>query len=241
MPLPAAARILDLHDALASAGPAQRALLLLEAGVALTPSAAAAMPLGTVDAGLLGVYASWFGQQLVAEARCPHCAAALDVALDLAALGGAGVAAAGERCVTRGEISAVVRPLTLADLAAAEGLPLADAQAQLLRSGIVAVARRGSACDLATLSAESQAWLGDALAVADPQADLAVSLACGGCTTVWDERLDLCAFIVARLAALATRLVGEVHALAVAYGWSEAAILALPSHRRRTYRAMAAG
>lgn len=239
MPLPAAARILDLHDALTQAGPARRALLLLEAGDGWAQSSTAAVPLGTVDAGLLGLHAGWFGPRLVAEARCPQCAASLEVSLDVAALAGAaGVPT--ELTVTRDDVTAVVRPITLTDLAAAEGLAPRDARAHLLRSGLASLQRGGHACDPAALPDDADSWLSDALASADPQADLLVSLACAGCDSTWEERLDVSAFLVARLASLASHLVAEVHQLATAYGWSEAAILALPAQRRRHYLELAA-
>ena len=238
--LPAADRILDLHDALAGAGPARRATLLIEAGDGVDPATAAARPLGMIDADLLRLHERWFGPHLTAQARCPSCAATLDVALDAASLAGSVTAAPTEHTVTRGDITAIVRPLTLADLATAEGLSPRDARRALLRSGLVSVRRRGKRCDIAGLPAEAEPWLVGALATVDPQADLVVALACGDCGTAWEERLDVSAFLVARLAAMAARLIDEVHQLATAYGWTETTILGLSGRRRMQYLERAA-
>ena len=93
---------------------------------------------------------------------------------------------------------------------------------------------------MAGLPAEAEPWLVGALTTVDPQADLVVALACGDCGTAWEERLDVSAFLVARLAAMAARLIDEVHQLATAYGWTETTILGLSGRRRTQYLERAA-
>src|SRR5262249_55645931 len=59
------------------------------------------------------------------------------------------------------------------------------------------------------------------------------------CGHGWQADLDVGAFVLAEVDAHAARLLGEVHGLAHAYGWSEADILALSTARRRRYLELA--
>ena len=73
------------------------------------------------------------------------------------------------------------------------------------------------------------------MAAADPQADLQLSLACPECQHTWQTPLDIVSYFWSEIQAWATRLLREIHALASAYGWNEAEVLALSSWRRRAY------
>ena len=77
--------------------------------------------------------------------------------------------------------------------------------------------------------------IGDAVAAADPMAEIALTLTCPGCAASWDETLDPAAFVWAELDAEVRRVASEVLALSRAYGWSEAAITSLTPWRRRLY------
>jgi hypothetical protein len=70
--------------------------------------------------------------------------------------------------------------------------------------------------------------------VAGP-ADVAVAVTCPACEHAWEEALDVPDFVWHELAATARRLLGEIDALARAYGWSEDAVLGLPPRRRHRY------
>lgn len=59
--------------------------------------------------------------------------------------------------------------------------------------------------------------------------------ACPACGAAVQALFDVANFVVAELRRLAVGVYAEVHALATAYGWHEAAILALPGSRRRHY------
>src|SRR5262249_11248813 len=80
------------------------------------------------------------------------------------------------------------------------------------------------------------------MAALDPQADLLLALECPACGHGWQADLDVGAFVLAEIDAHAARLLGEVHGLARAYGWSAADILALrPARRRRHLQLASAG
>jgi hypothetical protein len=77
--------------------------------------------------------------------------------------------------------------------------------------------------------------IGDRLAEADPLAEILLNFDCPACKENFAEPLDLASFFWSALDARVRRLLADVHALASAYGWSEAEILALSSQRRNFY------
>jgi len=83
--------------------------------------------------------------------------------------------------------------------------------------------------------------LGEQMIAADPLAEIVLSFECPVCRSVREQALDLVEFVWAELEAAAKRILGEVHALASAYGWSEREILALSESRRAMYLAMVQG
>jgi hypothetical protein len=76
------------------------------------------------------------------------------------------------------------------------------------------------------------------LARADRQADIALDLRCPECAGSWSATFDIAAFLWAEISVRAKQLLGDVHALAWAYGWSEADILAMSDARRQCYLGM---
>jgi len=76
---------------------------------------------------------------------------------------------------------------------------------------------------------------------ADPQAEIRLELACADCGHAWAEPFDIVDYLWAEIGDRAKRLTYEVHALASAYGWTEAEVLRLPAERRRRYLEMVAG
>jgi hypothetical protein len=76
-----------------------------------------------------------------------------------------------------------------------------------------------------------------ALERADPLTTLEIETACPECGAETSVPLDLEASCLALLAAEHPRLLDDIHALATAYHWSEAEIMAIPPERRRQYLA----
>jgi hypothetical protein len=87
-----------------------------------------------------------------------------------------------------------------------------------------------SALPEAVLSAVSQS-----MSEADPQAEVLLEVSCPACSRVSPAPFDIVSHLWAELDAWARRLLREVHALAAAYGWSEAEILRMSAARRRAY------
>lgn len=74
---------------------------------------------------------------------------------------------------------------------------------------------------------------------ADPQADVQLAIGCPHCGAVFERVFDVVAYLWNEIAARAMRIVREVDALARAYGWREAEILAMTPWRRQLYLELA--
>jgi len=76
------------------------------------------------------------------------------------------------------------------------------------------------------------------MALADPLAEITISLRCPGCRQESVETLDIVSFVWEEIQARAKRLYWEVHSIASVYGWSETEILSLSPARRLHYLEM---
>ena len=80
--------------------------------------------------------------------------------------------------------------------------------------------------------------IGERMALADPLAQIMISLRCPGCRQESVETLDIASFVWEEIQARAKRLYWEVHSIASVYGWSETEILSLSPARRWHYLEM---
>ena len=230
MPALRAADFLDLWERGCRLHPVDQGLLALGAAFPdTTYEALADWPLGRRNRALARLRCSLFGSRLEGWISCPQCGEKLEFELDTRALA-EGEDPEAKPVVVRGQ---AFRLPTSRDLAriAREGDP-PTAAARLLES-----------CRLESASAPAGAEqemdeIGDQLAKADPAAETRLALVCAACGHQWVEALDITAFLWAEIEARARRLLFEIHALASAYGWSEAAILALSETRRALYLEM---
>ncbi len=78
-----------------------------------------------------------------------------------------------------------------------------------------------------------------ALSTCDPQADVRIDLDCASCGHRWTSPFDIARYLWTELETHARRLLYDVHALATAYGWAEADVLAVSPARRRYYLELA--
>ena len=93
--------------------------------------------------------------------------------------------------------------------------------------------------DAMALSDDALHDIEDALEALDPNADLALSVHCEACGQQGSVQLDVGVLLWDEIDGRARALLGEVHVLALAYGWTEGEILALGATRRAAYLAMA--
>ena len=89
--------------------------------------------------------------------------------------------------------------------------------------------------DAALLSPEDIDRIGEAMAEADPLAEIAFDFECPACGAAFREGLDPAEFFWSEIEVEAKRLLIEVHTLAAAYGWREHEVLALSPARRAFY------
>ncbi len=115
-----------------------------------------------------------------------------------------------------------------ADLDAVATLPAPEARTALLDRCV------GVPLDEAAADAVEAA-----MAVTDPLADITLSATCAACGASTAASVDPAAELQARLAD-PSGLIEDVHALALAYGWTEPDVLALPRPRRHDYLALVA-
>jgi len=80
--------------------------------------------------------------------------------------------------------------------------------------------------------------IAERMALADPLAEIALEFVCPSCQRSSEEILDLPGFLWSEIETRAKRLLMEVHTLASAYGWAEAALLGMSDIRRTTYLQM---
>jgi hypothetical protein len=69
----------------------------------------------------------------------------------------------------------------------------------------------------------------------DQQAEVLLAVSCPNCTSSASASFDIVAHLWAEIDRWARRLLQEVHALALMYGWSEAEVLRMSTARRRAY------
>lgn len=209
------------------------AMLAAFARPELPSEAISDLPIGSVTTSLLRLREASFGAHIRCHVDCEHCRQRLQLTLDAQKLlqstspveGAApGVDVAGLR----------VRTPTLRDMAVVANEP--DAR----RAALQLLELCTTQGDPAGLSEAALREVEDALEAADPTADLAFDIHCEACGLLSTAQLDAGELLWDEISARARALLGEVHLLARAYGWTESEILALSPARRASYLLMVA-
>jgi hypothetical protein len=245
-----AAGILEVWERGSSQTPAERALTLLAATHPELPEdALAELPLGARDGRLLTARAELFGETLASFARCPACGEALEFTAQVADLrtgppddespGAAGQAFRATLHPVGPDGPAAHLTYRLpsgGDLIALQDVTEPAAFRVALAERCVSAATWGGATVApGDLSDDVLTALAAEMSVLDPQAEVLLDLTCPVCGARWQTVFDIATYFWAELAAEAKRLLREVDALARAYGWREADILALSPKRRQAY------
>jgi hypothetical protein len=244
MPAPALspAATLDLWADAERRGPVERSLVLAAAADDAGRSAAelSRLPLGRRDAQLLALHGALGGAALEATAACPACGEQAELSVAADALGAHGDEAAPPAPVEAGGVVVTWRSPDSADVAAAGATgDAAAAEEVLLARCVLAVTGPDGELDGAALPAEVRTQLAQAMAAADPLAEVLVDVECPACGTSFVADLDLGGFVWAELRAQAQRLLRDVAVLARAYGWTEAEVFSLDDVRRAAYLELA--
>jgi hypothetical protein len=234
---PSGVALLDLWEAAERLPPVERALALAAAAAPpATEDELEKLTIGQRDARILSLRPS--GGAVEATAACPACGEQAEFSVDVEALR-ARPRAAVEPLEVDG-LTIVWRPPSSRDVAAAAATGnRADAEIVLLARCVESARGPDGEVGATEVPPAVRAALSQAMADADPLAEVLVELVCPACERPFAADLDLGAFVWAELNAQAKRLLREVDALARAYGWTEAETLALGEGRRAAYLELA--
>jgi hypothetical protein len=227
--------LLDVWEQGQGLSPTQRALLLLQAAHPEYPAEVLSqMPIGRRDALLLALRAWTLGLRLDSVATCPACRAPLEFTCSVEDLWQEAETPPPETfTVEHAGQPFRFRPPDSRDVLAVARLTPEAARQHLLHRCLVE-APPDTEPD-APLPEALAAQVAQAMAEADPMAEVQLALTCPACEHTWTPVFDIVAYFWQELSHLAVRLLTEVHHLASAYGWREADILALSAQRRRWY------
>jgi len=234
-----ATQVLEVWERAWPLSPLDRALTLWTAGSGRTD--VAGQPIGVRERAMLALRHAMFGPAMEAVATCPSCQEPVEITADVRDLA---IGTLREVIARAGGFEVTCRPPSIAEIAAAgqmaalEGGGAADMTVlrdDLARRCVVRARRGGEEVDPQALPSKVLAAIDDALAEADPSADIRFDLCCPSCDHAWEVPFDAGAYLWAELDAHARALVADVHVLASSYGWSEGEILDLTPTRRRLY------
>ena len=214
--------------------PVRRALALLAAACPeSTPDALARLSIGQRDARLVTLRGLTFGREFTGLADCPACGEKVELAFRAADL----VPDPAPEPPAELELQVDGRGLRFRVPSSADLLEVGEVD-----DAAVGRARLLDRCLLAWRDHLPEPVIEAVMAAmnrADPLADIQLALACPACGHAWRAGFDIVGYFWREIHAWVCGLLREVHALASAYGWSEADILALSPERRRIYLEMA--
>jgi hypothetical protein len=192
------------------------------------------------DRRLLVLRETLFGAQMRVYAQCPRCAAELEYTLDTRALRDAIKSSGRDALRARfGEVAMRLRLPDSRDLAAVAMADDADeARRTLVRRCMASVGEGDSDMSEVPIDEGALAAAGECLSMAMRDAEVTVGLLCADCGDESVAVVDVGEFLWEEIDRLARRLIGEVHAIASAYHWTEQEILGLSPVRRRMYLEM---
>jgi hypothetical protein len=200
----------------------------------------AELPVGKRDSELLQLHRDVFGREAAGVTTCTECGETLELVLDVDDLMVTAPKGSAETyVVATAGFTAMFRLPTGADLLAAEAADASEVKSRLLERCVLSVESNGVPVSTATLPPDVLRAISERMHAADPQAEIAVALTCPACSHTWREPLDVGSFLWAELDAWARRLLQDVAALAGAYGWTEAEVIALSPTRRQAYLELA--
>ena len=227
--------------------PLAQALALLAAASTSTPAEWAALPLGQRDAALLTLREWTFGPDLTALASCPDCGTTLELGSAVADLHVAPAPPAEESsALTVDGIMVRFRPPNSADLVAIAGeTDPATARRRLLERCVLAVypeegTRRGRP-DRRPIARRGGGGHRGRDGGSRPAGRYANGPDLPGVWARLVRPLRHRRLLLARNRSLGHAHAARIHALALAYGWREADILALSPRRRAIYLELVRG
>jgi hypothetical protein len=216
------------------------ALTLLRAAFPdMTREKLAELSIGQRDKYLLKLRELTFGSRLNCFAECPECQELLEFVIrttDILLLSDSSE----KKCEFEiDEVFVRYRMPNSLDLAAVAGCDDVDTACDMLtKRCTVQVFRDGAPINWSELPALAKAKLAEHMAKQEPEAEVMLDLHCPVCGHEWQIVFDILSYFWSELNARAIRLLYDVHALALAYGWTESDILSMSDTRRQFYLGM---
>ncbi|WP_426688223.1 hypothetical protein [Rhodanobacter ginsengiterrae] len=240
MRTPTPAQLLQVWERGSGPSAAACGLLLLGSSCDEYPAEAlATLPLGRRDGLLLQLRARLFGEEIRAVANCPQCAAPVEATFrcdDLLLTSASSAETTLEHASPAHGVHVQFRLPDSNDLLALEQCNGAeDARRLLIERCLLNASAAGEARDVHSLPPLLQGEIAQAMAQADPQADLQLAFRCPDCGHDWQPMFDIARFLWQELHAWALHMLRDVDTLACAYHWSEEDILSLSPRRRQAY------
>ncbi|MGP0063409.1 MAG: hypothetical protein ACLQGP_07410 [Isosphaeraceae bacterium] len=182
-----------------------------------------------------------FGPTIAGSLPCPSCRTRLEFALPIASLVDRlkELVPDGPLTWTIGPRTYRMRPANSQDLAAAINQPDPRSARRLLLARCLSVTDAEGAEEGWDIGGpESEASALERFEQLHQGAEILCTAKCPECAAVERVDLDIGRFLWSELRHAAIRFLHEVHELASAYGWSEAAIMTMSSQRRSMYLEM---
>lgn len=235
--------LLELWERAEPLTPVERAVAL--AAVVDPPTDEAdvlSLPLGRRDARLLRLRSEWSRPILEAFVVCPSCGEKVEFALDAdAILAQESIATTPEPVEIDGWVVCWRLPNSSDMIAAAAATDAVAAERTLIDRCVTSARAKDAPRSPRDAPPAVRAALAEAMASADPVAELVADLACPACDVSFAAEIDPTGFVWAELDDRARSLLIEIDMLARVYGWTEAEVLKLGERRRAAYLRMALG
>ena len=232
-----APEILEVWERGLSLTAVERVLTLLAVACREPIDALAQLSVGQRDARLVQLRDWMFGSQLMSVVTCPACSERLELNFDTADLRvGADAEPTDTLALSVAGYDLRFRVPNSVDLIAiADCQDALDARQRLFERCLETSEHEGERVAADLLPAEVVDAVAERMALADPQGDVHLAVACSQCGYQWQAGFDIASFLWNEIHVWAHRTLREVHALASAYGWREADVLTMSAWRRQFY------
>ena len=224
--------------------PVQQALILLSASFPETPvDSLAKLNVGQRDAYLLTLRELAFGPRYTGVTSCPECGERLEMEFltdDIrVALEEGEENSHTEHTLIVEDYDVRFRLPDSFDLnAISNQKDISEAEKQLLERCLLEIRHNDKMVSPEQLENKVIGAVVEKMAQMDPQSDVQLALSCLSCSHKWLAVFDIVTFFWSEINTWAYRRLNDVHALALAYGWTEADILAMTPSRRQLYLEM---
>jgi hypothetical protein len=200
--------------------------------------------LGERNARFVALHAQFFGREIELLSHCPECGGVVQFSCDCETLAEQMRPRFADAPLQRMESNGYQLEFRLpdsADVAIVSDTGNDDDFAQgLLERCLLACTYEGKPVPARLLPESVQDALSQAMEALDPGASLSFSLNCPQCATRWQAPLEIGEVLWQKVRNAGERLLLDVHALALAYGWTEPEVLRLSPMRRAAYLQMVA-